>query len=139
MMPPDRHDVERRELHSSDGVQPHVRVSHAVQRLDSDLTDGASWGTVAGDGGLGGAGNGTGDGGGSGGSGAEEPPPRDPAEPLFAGASIPRFELSLPQASIDRLSATPDAYVPGDLKVTADGRWNDMPCDATLPYVCKLP
>jgi hypothetical protein len=21
----------------------------------------------------------------------------------------------------------------------ADGSWNDMPCDAALPYVCRLP
>ncbi|WP_437591664.1 CotH kinase family protein [Sorangium sp. So ce1000] len=79
---------------------------------------GAGAGTGAGgSGGLGGAGAGTG----AGGAGGEEPPPPDPAEPLFAGKSIPRFDISLSQASIDKLNATPDAYVPGELTVTLDG------------------
>ncbi|WP_437608413.1 CotH kinase family protein [Sorangium sp. So ce834] len=72
---------------------------------------------AAGSGGLGGAGGGTG----AGGAGGEEPPPPDPAAPLFAGTSIPRFEIALSQVSIDRLSAAPDDYVPGELTVTLDG------------------
>ncbi|HTN83783.1 MAG TPA: CotH kinase family protein [Sorangium sp.] len=75
---------------------------------------GGTGGTGGGAGGLGGAGGGAG-------SGGEEPPPPDPAEPLFAGASIPRFEITLSRASIDQLDATPDEYVPGQLKVTMDG------------------
>ncbi|WP_148314571.1 CotH kinase family protein [Sorangium cellulosum] len=73
---------------------------------------------AAGAGGLGGAGGGTG---GAGGAGGEEPPPPDPAAPLFAGTSIPRFEIELSQVSIDRLDAAPEDYVPGELTVTLDG------------------
>lgn len=58
--------------------------------------------------------------GGRGGAGGEEPPP-DPAEPLFARTSIPRFEIALSQVSIDRLDAAPEEYVPGELTVTLDG------------------
>ena len=59
--------------------------------------------------------------GGLGGAGGEVPPPPDPAAPLFAGTSIPRFEITLSQASIEELNATPDEYVPGELTVTLDG------------------
>ncbi|WP_155798394.1 CotH kinase family protein [Sorangium cellulosum] len=72
---------------------------------------------IGGAGGLGSAGGSTG----SGGSGGDEPPPPDPAARLFAGTSVPRFDIALSQASIDQLDATPDEYVPGQLTVTLDG------------------
>ncbi|AKT37573.1 CotH kinase family protein [Chondromyces crocatus] len=73
----------------------------------------------AGEGGAGGDTNPTGPGGsgGSGGSG----PLADPAAPLFAGTSIPRFEITMTQESLDELSATPYEYVKGDLTVELDG------------------
>ncbi|WP_437636548.1 CotH kinase family protein [Sorangium sp. So ce854] len=75
----------------------------------------------AGSGGSGGAGGLGGAGGGAGGAGGEEPPPPDPSGPLFAGTSVPRFDIALSQASLDRLDAVPDEYVPGQLQVTLDG------------------
>ncbi|XXT25349.1 CotH kinase family protein [Sorangium sp. So ce429] len=84
-------------------------------------TGGGTGGLGGGTGGLGGGTGGLGGGSAGAGSGGEEPPPPDPAEPLFAGASIPRFEIALSRASIEQLDAVPDEYVPGQLKVTMDG------------------
>ncbi|WP_437599303.1 CotH kinase family protein [Sorangium sp. So ce590] len=86
-------------------------------RPDGTSVGSSGSGGDAGAGGLGGAGDGSG----AGGAGGEELPPPDPAEPLFAGTSLPRFEIALSQASIDRLNATPDEYVAGQLTVTMDG------------------
>ncbi|AUX44603.1 lectin C-type domain protein [Sorangium cellulosum] len=76
-------------------------------------------------GGLGGAGGGAGTGG-TGGAGGVEPPAADPAEPLFAGMNIPRFEITLSQGSIDQLDADPYEYVPGELKVTLAGEVTEL-------------
>ncbi|ATB27081.1 CotH kinase family protein [Melittangium boletus] len=45
-----------------------------------------------------------------------------PSEALFAGTSIPRFELTLEQEAIDSLNAKPDSYVEGDLRFELDGQ-----------------
>ena len=45
-----------------------------------------------------------------------------PSEALFAGTSIPHFELTLDQKAIDALNAKPDSYVEGDLRFELDGR-----------------
>jgi len=87
--------------------------------------DGSSVGSsgTGGNGGSGGNGGNGGDAsaagsGGLGGAGGGAPLPPDPAAPLFAGTSIPRFEITLSQASIEELNAAPDEYVPGELTVT---------------------
>ena len=49
-----------------------------------------------------------------------------PSEALFAGTSVPLFELTLPQASIDSLNATPDAYVTGALRFELDGKVTEL-------------
>ncbi|OJH35531.1 CotH kinase family protein [Cystobacter ferrugineus] len=50
-----------------------------------------------------------------------------PSEALFAGTSIPLFELTLSQASIDALNAAPDTYVKGDLRLELDGQILELP------------
>lgn len=93
---------------------------------EDPLPSGSSVGGASGTGGAGGLGGASGTGGlggagGTGGAGGEEPPPPDPAEPLFAGTSVPRFEITLSQAALALLNAAPYEYVPGQLRVTLDG------------------
>jgi hypothetical protein len=73
--------------------------------------------TTSASGGAGGAGGA----GGSGGSGG------DPAEVLFAEATLPTFSLTLSDAAKQSLAAAPKTYVKGDLTVTIGGQTIALP------------
>jgi spore coat protein CotH len=88
----------------------------------------ASGGSGAGEGGDSGGGSGeggdsgggSGEGGDSGGSGdggdGGEPMPIDETPELYDPANLPRFDITLPQASMDALGVDPVTYVTGELR-----------------------
>lgn len=40
---------------------------------------------------------------------------------------------------VDGLGNTPDELTPASLHAVQEGRWNDSPCNQTLPSICKKP
>ncbi|EYF03863.1 CotH kinase family protein [Chondromyces apiculatus] len=85
-------------------------------------TGGEGGDVTSGGGGPGGAGGA----GGAGGEGGSSTNAVDPAEALFAGTSIPRFEITLTQNAIAALDAEPYEYVKGDLRVELNGEAIDL-------------
>ena len=84
------------------------------------LTPGTGGRDHAGAGGQGGEGDPTGQGGtsGSGATGGIDDGglPIDESAELYDEARVPRFDITLPQASIDMLNADPRTYAPGELR-----------------------
>ena len=83
---------------------------------------GAGSGGDSGSGGAGGdSGGSSGEGGASGGASGDggdggEPMPIDESAELYDPTNLPRFDITLPQESMDGLNMDPDTYVPGELR-----------------------
>jgi spore coat protein CotH len=90
----------------------------------NDPTAGSGGNGGAGSGGESGSGGAGGDSGGSSGEGGAsgdggdggEPMPIDESAELYDPTNLPRFDITLPQESMDGLNMDPDTYVPGELR-----------------------
>ena len=110
-----------------------------------DLPDGSAGAGAAGAGGQGGEG---GEAGGAGDGGLDAGPAIDESAELYDEARVPRFDITLPQASIDMLNADPRTYVPGELRygdevvsnigVRLKGEYSLRSLDGKAPFKLKF-